>query len=124
MTATNDAPEPCADAQDDRWRHIEERLSALERRIREHGGAALTTIDACLARLDALRHELATRPWPPTSPDATATSAAGPSPRCSPSVTAWSAAASARTGRRCEDPGARPGQRRPGVPAHGYSQTT
>ncbi|MFD8708636.1 hypothetical protein ACFV1W_39680 [Kitasatospora sp. NPDC059648] len=68
MTAINDAPEPPAAGQD-RWQQIEERLRGLERRIREHGGAALTTIDACLARLDALRHDLATRPWPPTSPE-------------------------------------------------------
>ncbi|MET9182695.1 hypothetical protein ABZX88_31440 [Kitasatospora aureofaciens] len=75
MTAINDAPEirrtgpePPAAGQD-RWQHIEERLSALERRIREHGGAALTAIDGCLARIDALRDDLATRPWPPTSPE-------------------------------------------------------
>ncbi|MFJ9461638.1 hypothetical protein ACIRST_42025 [Kitasatospora sp. NPDC101447] len=68
MTATNDAPDPRTTATaEDRWQHIEDRLTAIERRIRDHSSAAITTIDACLARLDALRHNLAHRPWPPQS---------------------------------------------------------
>ncbi|MEU8517685.1 hypothetical protein AB0C76_39840 [Kitasatospora sp. NPDC048722] len=66
MTATNDAPDPHTTATaEERWQHIEDRLADIERRIREHGTAALATIDACLGRLDALRHDLAHRPWPP-----------------------------------------------------------
>ncbi|MFJ1707392.1 hypothetical protein [Kitasatospora sp. NPDC088346] len=66
MTVTNDAPEPPATAED-RWQHIEDRLAAIERRIREQSSAAIATIDTCLARLDALRHDLAHQPWPPQS---------------------------------------------------------
>ncbi|WP_030271481.1 hypothetical protein [Streptomyces sp. NRRL B-24484] len=62
MTATNDAPDTTAE---ERWQHIEDRLAAIEHRIREHSSAALATLDTCLARLDALRHDLAHRPWPP-----------------------------------------------------------
>ncbi|GAA1090654.1 hypothetical protein [Kitasatospora arboriphila] len=62
MTATDDAPETTTEA---RWQHIEDRLAAIERRIHEHSSAAIATIDTCLARLDALRHDLAHRPWPP-----------------------------------------------------------
>ncbi|MEV6213075.1 hypothetical protein [Kitasatospora sp. NPDC051914] len=62
MTATNDAPDTTAEAN---WQHIENRLAAIERRIHEHSSAAIATIDTCLARLDALRHDLAHQPWPP-----------------------------------------------------------
>ncbi|MFE6054893.1 hypothetical protein ACFQ6N_29430 [Kitasatospora sp. NPDC056446] len=68
MTATNDAPDPSAPAQD-RWQHIEDRLAAIELRIRDQSTAALTTLDTHLARLDALRRRLATQPWPPQGPD-------------------------------------------------------
>ncbi|MEV8100522.1 hypothetical protein [Kitasatospora sp. NPDC085879] len=61
MTATNDAPDTTAA---DRWQHIEDRLAAIERRIREQSSTAIATIDACLTRLDALRHDLAHGPWP------------------------------------------------------------
>ncbi|MFJ1709409.1 hypothetical protein [Kitasatospora sp. NPDC088346] len=64
MTATDDAPEPPATAED-RWQHIHDRLSAIEHRIREHSNTAIATVDTCLARLDALRHDLAHGPWPP-----------------------------------------------------------
>ncbi|GAA2753482.1 hypothetical protein [Kitasatospora cinereorecta] len=64
MTATNDAPDPHTTAEE-RWQHIEDRLAALERRVREQSSAAIATIDTCLGRLDALRHDLAHRPWPP-----------------------------------------------------------
>ncbi|GAA2974119.1 hypothetical protein [Kitasatospora sp. NPDC006786] len=57
MTATNDEPDPLIT--EDRWQHIEDRLAAIERRIREHSSDAIATVDACLARLDALRHDLA-----------------------------------------------------------------
>jgi hypothetical protein len=56
MTATNDAPDTTSE---ERWQHIEHRLAAIERRIREQSTAAIATIDACLSRLDALRHDLA-----------------------------------------------------------------
>ncbi|MGW3044203.1 hypothetical protein ACWC9T_30110 [Kitasatospora sp. NPDC001159] len=55
MTAPNDAPDTTAE---ERWQHIEDRLAAIERRIREHSSAAIATIDTCLGRLDALRHDL------------------------------------------------------------------
>ena len=64
MTATNDAPDPLTTAEE-RWQHIEDRLAAIERRIREHSSAAIATVDACLARLDALHHDLAHGSWPP-----------------------------------------------------------
>ncbi|MEU9047004.1 MULTISPECIES: hypothetical protein [unclassified Kitasatospora] len=63
MTATNDAPDPLTTQ--GRWQHIEDRLTAIERRIREHSSAAIATIDTCLAGLDALRHDLAHWPRPP-----------------------------------------------------------
>ncbi|MFD0278951.1 hypothetical protein ACFVHB_34280 [Kitasatospora sp. NPDC127111] len=68
MTATNDAPDPLT-AAEHRWQHIEDRLAALEHRIRWRSSAALGALDTHLARLEALRHSLATQPWPPrTSP--------------------------------------------------------
>ncbi|MEV4557876.1 hypothetical protein AB0K51_12845 [Kitasatospora sp. NPDC049285] len=67
MTATNDASDPRTTAEE-RWRHIEDRLAAIEHRIREHGNAAVAAADAHLARLAAIRHSLAHRPWPPHSP--------------------------------------------------------
>lgn len=51
MTATNDAPDPLTTTED--------RLAAIERRIRKHSSAAISTVDACLAALDALRRNLA-----------------------------------------------------------------
>ncbi|MFD4395532.1 hypothetical protein [Kitasatospora sp. NPDC058478] len=64
MTATNDAPDPLTTAED-RWQQIEDRLAAIERRIREHSSAAIATVDTCLARIDALHHDLAHGSWPP-----------------------------------------------------------
>ncbi|WP_030398607.1 hypothetical protein [Kitasatospora purpeofusca] len=72
MTATDDAPDPRTTTED-RWQHIEDRLAAIERRIREQSSAAIATLDTCLTRLDALHHDLTHRPWPPqaspTPPD-------------------------------------------------------
>ncbi|GAA2815592.1 hypothetical protein [Kitasatospora aburaviensis] len=64
MTATDDAPDLHTTAEE-RWQHIEDRLTAIDYRIRETGSAATAAIDACLARLEALRHDLAHGPWPP-----------------------------------------------------------
>ncbi|MEU8927951.1 hypothetical protein AB0D10_44825 [Kitasatospora sp. NPDC048545] len=64
MTATNDAPDTLAAAKE-RWQHIEDRLAAIERRVREQCSAAIATLDTCQGRLDALRHDLAHGPWPP-----------------------------------------------------------
>ncbi|WP_431676202.1 hypothetical protein [Kitasatospora sp. KL5] len=62
MTATNNAPDTTTE---ERWQHIENRLAAIERRIQEQSSTAIATIDTCLARLDALRNDLAHEPWPP-----------------------------------------------------------
>ncbi|MDH6129058.1 hypothetical protein [Kitasatospora sp. GP82] len=94
MTATNDAPDATAE---ERRQHIEDRLAAIECRIREHSSDAIATIDTCLARVDALRHDLApaglprarrpsghpaaTGASPPESLPATARTAADPVPR-------------------------------------------
>ncbi|MDH6708300.1 hypothetical protein P3T27_005039 [Kitasatospora sp. MAA19] len=68
MTATNDAPDATAE---ERRQHIEDRLAAIERRIREHSSDAIATIDACLARVDALRHDMAPQAFPaPAGPPA------------------------------------------------------
>ncbi|MGW7584719.1 hypothetical protein ACWGKU_06110 [Kitasatospora sp. NPDC054768] len=70
MTVTNDAPDHSTPAlAQDRWQHIEDRLTAIELRIREQSTAARTVLDTRLARLDALRRRLATQPWPPQGPD-------------------------------------------------------
>ncbi|MFJ7243031.1 hypothetical protein ACIQWA_00125 [Kitasatospora sp. NPDC098652] len=69
MTATNDAPDSPAQ---DRWQHLEDRLAAVEQRIREQGTATLGVLDTHLARLDALRRQLAAQPQGPDaagSPD-------------------------------------------------------
>ncbi|MEV4557937.1 hypothetical protein AB0K51_13170 [Kitasatospora sp. NPDC049285] len=71
---TNDAPDP-AIAQDP-WEHIDNRLAALEHRIRQQGAATLAATDAHLARLAAIRRTLATDPWPPPTPTPTAAPAA------------------------------------------------
>ncbi|MFI6847739.1 hypothetical protein OG535_29730 [Kitasatospora sp. NBC_00085] len=63
---TNDAPDTTP-APEDRWQHIEDRLTALDHRIRELGNAATATLDTHLARLEVLRHNLAHQPWPPNS---------------------------------------------------------
>ncbi|WP_043473911.1 hypothetical protein [Kitasatospora sp. MBT66] len=66
MTATDDAPDPRTTATaEERWQHIEDRLAAIERRVREQSSAAIATLDTCLGRLDALRRDLAHGPWPP-----------------------------------------------------------
>ncbi|MEU4115688.1 hypothetical protein AB0F71_14465 [Kitasatospora sp. NPDC028055] len=66
MTATNDAPDSPAQ---DRWQHLEDRLAAVELRIREQSTATLGVLDTHLARLDALRRQLAGQSWPPQGPD-------------------------------------------------------
>ncbi|MEV8100462.1 hypothetical protein [Kitasatospora sp. NPDC085879] len=50
---------------EERWQQIENRLASIERRIQEQSSTAIATLDACLARLDALRHTLVHQPWPP-----------------------------------------------------------
>ncbi|MFG2825835.1 hypothetical protein ACGFX4_41205 [Kitasatospora sp. NPDC048365] len=65
MTATNNAPDQPDQPTDDRWQHILDRITALERRIHELNATTITALDTHLARLEALRHDLAHHPWPP-----------------------------------------------------------
>ncbi|MFF7994588.1 hypothetical protein ACFZDG_33005 [Kitasatospora xanthocidica] len=105
MTVTNDAPDhptpapaPAPAPTQDWWQHIEDRLAAIELRIREQSTAARTALDTHLARLDALSRRLATRPWPPHGPDTPGSPAPPP---CTP-------AGEARCRTRRPAPGADP----------------
>ncbi|WP_158844907.1 hypothetical protein [Streptomyces sp. NRRL WC-3742] len=63
MTATNDAPDPrTTDA--DRWQPILQKLADLETRVRTLGDETTAALATHLARLDALRHQLAHPAWP------------------------------------------------------------
>ncbi|WP_030277697.1 hypothetical protein [Streptomyces sp. NRRL B-24484] len=68
MTATNAAPDRHPDTAEERWQRIQDKITDLERRIREISSAAITAIDTRLAHLDALRRRLAQHPWPPPAP--------------------------------------------------------
>ncbi|MFB7669144.1 hypothetical protein ACFC1R_35400 [Kitasatospora sp. NPDC056138] len=94
MTATNNAPDTTAE---ERWQHIEDRLAAIERRIREQSTAAIATIDACLARLDALLHDLAHRPWPPQAFPTPAAPPTPPQPVRAPTASLFGPAGRRRT---------------------------
>ncbi|MFF0413352.1 hypothetical protein ACFYUY_23295 [Kitasatospora sp. NPDC004745] len=95
MTATDAAPDATAE---DRWQHIQDRLTAIERRIREHSTAAIATVEACLARLDTLRHDLAHRPWPPqSSPAPAAPPSLPPQPARAPTADPFDTAGRRRT---------------------------
>nr|BEK70866.1 hypothetical protein KPHV_80930 [Kitasatospora purpeofusca] len=97
MTATDDAPDPLTTTED-RWQHIEDRLAAIEHRIREQSSAAIATLDACLTRLDALHHDLTHRPWPPrASPAPPDPPDHPPQPARAPTVGPFDPAGSRRT---------------------------
>ncbi|WP_030232673.1 hypothetical protein [Streptomyces sp. NRRL S-350] len=65
MTATGAEPDgPATDAPDP-WQRIEDGLTQVGECLRTETGAAITAMDACLARLDALRRTLAHHPRPP-----------------------------------------------------------
>ncbi|MGW6917782.1 hypothetical protein ACWGB8_28735 [Kitasatospora sp. NPDC054939] len=82
MTATDDAPDTTPEQ---RWQHIEDRLAAVERTIRQLGNQTLAALDTHLAALDALRHDLARPTWPPRDlPTATNPAAVPPQPAHSP----------------------------------------
>ncbi|MGW3230711.1 hypothetical protein [Kitasatospora sp. NPDC001095] len=59
MTATTGAPDPPA-AAEERWQRLEDQLVAVGHRMRTDGDAALASLDACLARLEAIREALHT----------------------------------------------------------------
>ncbi|MFJ9610185.1 hypothetical protein ACIRS1_27970 [Kitasatospora sp. NPDC101176] len=65
MTATDAAPDHHHATAEDRWQHIQDRLTAIEQRIHRTSAAALDAVDTHLAHLDALRRSLARDPWPP-----------------------------------------------------------
>ncbi|MQS14852.1 hypothetical protein F7Q99_21965 [Streptomyces kaniharaensis] len=59
MTATTGAPDPLA-AAEARWRRIEDRLPAVGHQTRTDSDAAIASMDACLAHLEAIREALHT----------------------------------------------------------------
>ncbi|WP_030277632.1 hypothetical protein [Streptomyces sp. NRRL B-24484] len=67
MTATDDAPDRTPGTTEERWQHIQDKITDLERRIHGTSSAAITAIDTRLAHLDALRRRLAQGPWPLTA---------------------------------------------------------
>ncbi|MFF3073390.1 hypothetical protein ACFVSN_35880 [Kitasatospora sp. NPDC057904] len=85
MTATAAAADAAAD---ERWRQLQDQLDTVRERLQAETGAAIAAIDTCLARLTALRQDLADHPWTPTvgSPaaDAPAHPAGGPGGRDDP----------------------------------------
>ncbi|MEE1783807.1 hypothetical protein PUR71_12945 [Streptomyces sp. SP17BM10] len=62
MTATNDAPDPHATGPD-RWQPILNGIADLQSRVRSLGNDVNATLDAHLARLETLRHQLAHPAW-------------------------------------------------------------
>lgn len=75
MTATAAAPDTTAE---ERWRQLEDRLDKVRERLQAETGAAIAAIDTCLARLSALRQDLAERPWTPTASSAATEAPARP----------------------------------------------
>ncbi|WP_406209358.1 hypothetical protein OH807_38595 [Kitasatospora sp. NBC_01560] len=76
MTATNDAPDPVA-AAEERWQRLQGRFEAVGVRMRTETGSALAAMDACLDGLEAVRRHLADHPGLPRTSSA---SVAGPAP--------------------------------------------
>ncbi|MFE3113789.1 hypothetical protein ACFXKJ_37740 [Kitasatospora indigofera] len=74
MRATDDAPDTTTEQ---RWQHIQDRLTRIRTRTLAEDGAAIAAIDTCLTRLDTLREDLARHPW---------TSRTLPTPTNSPAV--------------------------------------
>ncbi|MFG3055826.1 hypothetical protein ACGFZP_33425 [Kitasatospora sp. NPDC048239] len=68
MTATDAAPDPVAEAER-RWQDLLDRIHDLEARVIATTSTVTTALDHHLARLDALRHQLAHPDWPPSAPD-------------------------------------------------------
>ncbi|WP_316528399.1 hypothetical protein [Kitasatospora brasiliensis] len=68
MTATDAAPDPVADAER-RWQDLLDRIHDLEARTAATTSTVTTALDHHLARLDALRRQLAHPDWPLSVPD-------------------------------------------------------
>ncbi len=63
MTMTSDAPDHATVEQ--RWQRLQDQLDQVGDRTRAEIGAAIASIDVCLARLEALRQHLTDHPWSP-----------------------------------------------------------
>ncbi|MGA5817736.1 hypothetical protein ACPC54_07745 [Kitasatospora sp. NPDC094028] len=68
MTATDAAPDPVA-AAERRWQDLLDRIHDLEERVAATTSTVTTALDHHLARLDALRHQLARPDWLSAVPD-------------------------------------------------------